>query len=165
MTGRGLPNARAKRPLRDCLRSLIWNRKGHPVVQSTPDISEQEQYHAALIAEFERVWPWLEKAVRRFGNTHTKEHLLMRVLFSRAQLWTEKNAALITSIERYDNGYLEVRGWLGGGSIGGLRVIEKRVELWAKSIGAQRLTILGRRGWLRALTGWRELAVMIAKDI
>lgn len=58
-----------------------------------------------------------------------------------------------------------MRGWLGGGSIGGLRKIEQQVEVWAKSMGAQRLTILGRRGWLRALTGWRELAALIAKDL
>ena len=122
-----------------------------------------------MLDEFERVWPWLEKAVRRYGDTHRKEHVLQRILDGRAQLWTERNAALITSIERYDTGLVEVRGWLGGGrparSIGDLRRIEKRVEAWAKDIGAQRLTILGRRGWLRALTGWRELAVLIVKDI
>jgi hypothetical protein len=118
-----------------------------------------------MIEDYNRVWPWLEKAAKRFGNTHTKEHVLQRILDGRAQLWTERNAALVTSIERYDSGYVEVRGWLGGGSIAGLKTIEKRVEVWAKSIGAQRLTILGRRGWLRALTGWRELAVLMAKEL
>lgn len=121
-----------------------------------------------MLAEYERVWPWLEKAAGRYGNTHTKESVLARLLDGRAQLWTERNAALITSIERYDTGMVEVRGWLGAGkpgrSLTDLRKIEKRVEAWAKSIGAQRLTILGRRGWLRALTGWRELAVLIVRD-
>lgn len=118
-----------------------------------------------MIEDFNRVWPWLEKAAKRYGDTHRKEHVLRRLLDGRAQLWTERDAALVTSVERYDSGMVEVRGWLGGGSIGGLRKIEIRVEVWAKSIGAHRLTILGRRGWLRALTGWRELAVLIAKDL
>jgi hypothetical protein len=115
--------------------------------------------------ELDRVWPWLEKAVRRFGNTHTKEHIRQRLADGRAQLWTERDAALVTSIERYDSGMVEVRGWLGGGSLDGLRRIEKRVEPWARSIGAKRLSILGRPGWIRALANWRLLATFIVKEL
>src|SRR5690606_8031078 len=50
------------------------------------------------IIEFNRVWKWLEKAVKRGGNTHEKQHVLARILDGRAQLWTNREAAAVTSI-------------------------------------------------------------------
>lgn len=41
-----------------------------------------------MLEDFQRVWPWLEKAARRYGDTHRKEHVLQRLLDGRAQLWT-----------------------------------------------------------------------------
>jgi hypothetical protein len=115
--------------------------------------------------EFARVWPWLEKSILRYGDTHRKEHVYQRLLEHKAQLWTEKDAAVITSLEEYDTGFLEVQGWLAGGSIGGVKKIEHRIEQWARQIGAHRMTLVGRKGWQRALPGYHELFTTIAKDL
>jgi len=165
MTNVAFPPARLRRQCRERLRSIYLGLKRQQPSQPIPTRRQLEQLTANVFAEYERAWPWLEKAVAQFGGTHRKEHVLERVIHNRAQLWTELDAAAVTSVECYDTGLVEVRIWLGGGSIEGLRVIEKRVEAWARLIGAQRLTILGRRGWLRALDGWNEMAVMMTKEI
>lgn len=118
-----------------------------------------------LQAELDRVWPWLEKAVKRYGDTHRKEHILARIVAGKVQLWTEKDAAAITSIEVYDAGLTEVHIWLCGGKMRGAKQLETRISKWAKDIGAQRILVAGRKGWCRALPGYRELLVTIVKDL
>lgn len=117
------------------------------------------------IIEFNRVWKWLEKAVKRGGNTHEKQHVLARILDGRAQLWTNREAAAVTSIEVYDNGFKEVHIWLCGGKLDGAKELEERIAAWGKEMGAQRLLIVGRKGWLRALPDYRELLAIIVKDL
>lgn len=114
--------------------------------------------------ELDRVWPWLEAALAHAGDTHRKEHILARILDGRAQLWTEPGAACVTSIERSDTGLREVNGWLAGGDLDGVRRIVARAEQWGREIGCQRALITGRRGWLRALPGYREAATVLIKD-
>ncbi|MHA6684503.1 hypothetical protein ACX3P0_02740 [Mesorhizobium sp. A556] len=118
-----------------------------------------------MLDEYARVWPMLERAVRRYGNLHTKESILQRLLDGRAQLWTDKDAAVVSRIERYDTGFVEIECWLGGGKMAGCLRLEKRIEAWGKSIGANRIGIVGRKGWPRALPGYREIITISVKDI
>lgn len=117
-----------------------------------------------LRAELDRVWPWLEKAIERSGGTHHKEHLLARIFAGKAQLWTEEDGACVTTIEKYDTGLLEVYGWLAGGELEAVQRIVARIEKWAKANGINRARIEGRRGWVKALPGYRELATVICKE-
>lgn len=118
-----------------------------------------------LQAELDRVWPWLEASLVPYGDTHRKEHVLARILAGKAQLWTEDDAACVTTVEKYDTGLLEVYGWLAGGNLKTVQQIVARIEAWAKANGINRARIEGRRGWVKALPGYRELATVICKEL
>lgn len=118
-----------------------------------------------LDEQFERCWPWLEAAAAPYGNTTSKDHVYQRLVDGRAQLWTDDTAVLVTSIERHDTGLTELYGWLAGGDMAGLLRIHDKAEAWARSAGIDRLTISGRRGFLKTLPGYRELSTTIVKDL
>jgi len=116
--------------------------------------------------DFRRVWPWLAKAVEQYGPTHTMDGVWSRIANGDSQLWTNQHSAVVTSVERYpDTGLVEVHGWLAGGMLDGVRHLEGCVERWARSIGASRIMIVGRRGWLRGFDGYRELVTTMTKDL
>lgn len=116
--------------------------------------------------EFLRAWPWLQKAVEHAGSTCTKDGIWERIANGDCQLWLEPSAAVVTLIETYpDTGFCEVRCWLAGGKMTDARRIERRISEWAAGIGARRILIEGRRGWLRALRGYDEIATTMTKDL
>lgn len=120
---------------------------------------------ADIVIEFNRVWPLLAKAVRRAGNTHQKEHVLARILDGRAQLWTNRDAAIVTSIEVYDSGFKEILGWLAGGKLEAVQELRDRAEAWGKSTGCQRSQIISRPGFERAFPDYRRAAIVLVKDL
>lgn len=118
-----------------------------------------------LRAEFERVWPWLEKAVSHSKEPFTADDVWQRIEDEMAQLWSAHDAAAVTTVEVYPNGEKSVRIWLAGGSLDSLIRICSFIEEWAKLKGAKSVTILGRRGWLRALDGYDEVATCMKKEL
>src|SRR5688572_5602081 len=43
---------------------------------------------------------------------------------------------------------------------GQIRFLYDHIERWARDIGCSRMRIMGRRGWLRALEGYRQTGVI-----
>lgn len=123
------------------------------------------EFMKKLIEEFERVWPWLEPSLERYGHTHTKDDVFQRIISNKAQLWTDEEAAVVSSIEAFPTGFIEIYGWLTGGKIEGVLRLEKRIEEWGRSIKANRMSLIGRRGFLKALPEYKEQAVHMTKDI
>jgi len=116
--------------------------------------------------EFRRVWPWLQAAADRYGRTNTMDGVWARIADGECQLWVEPEAAVLTVIDVYrDTGLRDVRCWLAGGRIDDALKIEDRITVWAKTIGAERILITGRRGWLRALDGYEETMTTMVKDL
>lgn len=115
--------------------------------------------------QFDRTWPWLESAMQVYGKTHEKEHLWMEIYTGRAQLWPMPNAVNLTTVETHPTGLKEARAWLAGGDLKDIVTWEGPMCEWAKSIGCHRTSIVGRRGWLKALPGYRELVTTFAKDL
>lgn len=116
-------------------------------------------------AEFDRVWPLLERALAAYGDTHTKDGIRERCRSGLAQLWTNGEAAIVTSIERYDTGLSECHQWLAGGEMDAVLAMRPDIEAWAKSLGCTRMMIVGRKGWARVLPDYRPLAVTFAKEL
>ncbi len=121
---------------------------------------------AASRRDFLRVWHWLEQVVEHYGPTPTRAGAWNRIANGDCQRWTSGGAAVVTSIEKYpDTGLVEVHGWLAGGDLDSVRLLESDVAAWARSIGAARIMLVGRRGWLRGFDGYRELVTTMTKDL
>ncbi len=116
-------------------------------------------------AEFDRVWPWLDKAANGEFQTDTAETLWQRIIGGKLDLWTTANSAVVTSIEVYGNGVKEIRCWLAGGDLTEIQQIEPAIAHYGKQNGCKQISILGRRGWFRALEGYKQTAVILAKEI
>ena len=114
--------------------------------------------------QYERLWPYLQSAMLTYGETHSKDDLWNMVQSGHAQLWPMNNAAMLLTIEEYPSGLKEANVWLAGGDIDEIRQWEPVIEDFCKSQGCTRSVIKGRRGWLRALKGYREVATIMIKD-
>lgn len=116
-------------------------------------------------AEFDRLWPLLQEAVHRYGETHDKEHVWARIETGYAQFWALSNSALVTEIQTYETGLREIRGWLAAGDIEEIKAFIPKLEDFGRIAGCKRATITGRRGWLRAFDDYREVATIMVKEL
>lgn len=118
----------------------------------------------ATVREFLRVWPWLEKAIEE-PAAHRKEHVWAAIERGDAQLWTNDGAAVVTEIAVYPSGLRSLNAWLSGGELDAVRELDARIDAYAREKNCRTRTIIGRRGWLRALPGYRETGVVLTKDM
>ncbi len=116
-------------------------------------------------AMFEHSWPWLCASMLRYGKTHNKEDIWREIAEGRAQLHPLPHAAMLTTIEQYPAGLKEIKGWLAGGDLREIVAYEPVLAAWGKEIGCTRASIVGRRGWMKAMPGYFENGVILTKDL
>jgi hypothetical protein len=118
-------------------------------------------------AEWARCGPWLQAALDHSGDTHTLTDVEAMVRRRDARFWAGRQAAMVTLIEDEPRQRRFII-WLAGGELSEL-VNEMRpaAEVWARLRGCQRVLIVGRPGWERALAaeGYAPLARLIAKEL
>ena len=116
----------------------------------------------SLLAEWERCGDYIEDALEYAQFSHTLEDVLRVVLAGDAQFWPESKAALVTEIIDYPQ-RRTLRFWLAGGNLETLRDLEIAAIEWSKHWGCTASEIIGRRGWVRALNGYKEAATVGVK--
>lgn len=127
---------------------------------------EDFRHREWLQREFDRCWPFLEPALAYAGNTFGREHVWRRIFVEqRAQLWPGTTAAVVTTIETHPDASRSLIGWLAGGELDEVQRLEAQIRPWAKKMGCVRIRIIGRRGWLRGLDAYREVATIMETDL
>jgi hypothetical protein len=120
----------------------------------------------AAHAELERVWPLLEAAILAYAPTHRIEHVRVKLDSGHCQIWTTPNAAFVSEIRVWPTGLREAIGWLAGGDLDELLMMQPAFEAWARSKDCKRIGIqLGREGWERKLDGYRKTGIQLVKDL
>lgn len=127
-------------------------------------MTEAERTAAWIMAEFDRVAPFLQGALDRDLGTHDLEDVRDLLLSAPVQLWTTANAAMVTVVETYPRKKM-LRGWLSGGKLEEIVAYEPKIRDWAKRQGCDLIVIGGRKGWLRAFEGYQEASTVIAREI
>lgn len=118
-----------------------------------------------LRSEFERCKPWIEAALKRdVIGTHDADDVWNVIEAGQAQLWPTPNSAVVTKIDTYPKARI-LQAWLAGGKLREIRSTEARIREWAKAAGCDFFVIAGRRGWARALKGYREVLAVSARDL
>ena len=115
--------------------------------------------------QFDRLWPLLERALEEHPGTYAKEDVWAEVASGQSQLWPLANSVVVTTLRTYPTGYRELRGWLAAGEVAEIAALEPFICGWAKENGCQRFVLTGRRGWVKALPGYREKAVFLTKEL
>lgn len=119
---------------------------------------------AWLATEFLRCRPWLQAALDRDVGTHTLDDVWHLLATGPVQLWPTPNAAMVTVVEQYPQAKL-LRGWLSGGSLREIQAHEPIIRAFGEREGCSKVLINGRRGWLGAFDGYREVSTTMVRDI
>lgn len=126
-----------------------------------------------LLDEFERCWPWLEASLEPVAYvhddiaypTHCKLHVWQRIVTGRAKLWPGKHCVILTEFIDHPSGLRSQNTWLAGGELDEIVAMMPSIEQWGAANGCHRQIGNGRKGWLRAFTGYREFGVRKQKDL
>ena len=98
------------------------------------------------------------------GGTHRPADVLDLVISGHAQLWANEGAAGVTQLVPTPIANI-CRYWLGGGEMDALKALDEPIEAWAREQGCTRIEIQGRRGWERALRGYRHRGVVLTREL
>lgn len=118
-----------------------------------------------LVDEWVRCEPFIQRAVDRSEGCFDIEHVWGQIANGNAQLWPGDASAVVTRIEQHPSGIKSLLGWLAGGEMEEVKALALRAEQWAKSHGCTRVEIVGRRGWLRSMPGYREAFTVLVKEL
>lgn len=84
-----------------------------------------------------------------------------------AQLWLGEKSALVALVEEHPTGPA-LCIWLAGGDLEELvQELRPKAEAWGRAQGCNKVTIMGRRGWVKALSpvGYKPTAVVMTKEL
>lgn len=120
---------------------------------------------AWLRAEFLRCRPWIEAALKRdVIATHDAEDVWELIKAGHAQLWPTPNSVVVTKIDAYPKARV-LTFWVAGGKLKEIRFTEAQVYAWARVAGCTFAAIAGRRGWARALKGYKETGSIVVRKL
>ena len=125
---------------------------------------QQEHSTISLSAEWDRCAGWIQAALDHAHGTHTLVDVFDMVERGDAQFWPFHNAAIVTEIVQYPQ-FRTLRFWLAGGNLKTLVEAEPALVNWSKSWGCKSVEIVGRRGWHRALKGYKPTSTIMAKEL
>jgi hypothetical protein len=125
----------------------------------------QDVIDPAFEAEWTRCAPWIGAALEYSGGSHDLEDVKAAVERGEARLWGWPNSAVVTELQNWPRGrFLLI--WLAGGALDELRdVMLPQVEDYGREQGCDRVYVIGRSGWAKALPGYRQVAVSVAKEL
>jgi hypothetical protein len=105
--------------------------------------------------EWKRCRHWIEAALVRV-TTHTIEDVEIGLVKGIYVFWPASRSAAITEIHDYPRAK-HMHLFLAGGDLDELRSMVPMWQSWARFNGCSKVTLVGRRGWERALKqqGWK----------
>lgn len=113
--------------------------------------------------------PLIQKAIDKTSDFFRVDDVRALVEAQKAQLWLvvdkEPVAAWVTTVERSPSNTRVRVMWCGGEDSDEWLPLFEGVENWARSIGASKLTIFGRKGWIKKLPTYRQAAVVLEKKL
>jgi hypothetical protein len=129
------------------------------------------QFHDII---WPQIKPFLVAALARDElGRYDIDDLLQEILLGHVRLWVsydrerhEFEMAVVTQIVRHPQ-VSECKVWAGGGKNmkSWLGEFTREIEAYARAEGCRYLTGGGRIGWTRAIPGWRQVGIEIAKEL
>jgi hypothetical protein len=119
-----------------------------------------------LVDELERLKREIERSLVYTYGTHTFDDIVLMVMQGRVRLWTTPGSFMLVEQVAYPQ-QVHHHIFLAGGVLEELVSLHEPVIAVAREAGACRLTITGRRGWVKALEtwGWREAHTTVGLEI
>ncbi len=93
----------------------------------------------------------LQKALDFGGNTHSLGDVARAVKEGTAEWWRGENSDILTEFYEYPMSGRACRVWLASGDMRECLKMYDDIEAWARRNDAERMEIVGRRGWRRVM--------------
>ena len=109
--------------------------------------------------------PEIERALSRYGMM-TFDDIVEDVLASRKLLFDNDEAFAVVDMSYYTKGNV-AHVLVAGGTSEGLRKLQDITTQFFKLIGVKKMTMLGRKGFLRSLPdmGWKQTMVFMEREL
>lgn len=120
----------------------------------------------ARIAVLEKFEDKINDALAYGGGAHSYDDVCADVLSGKLLLINNDDAAVFVEIVDYTN-YKAFHVFVAVGELSAVLELEKDLPDLAKACGCSKLSLAGRKGWVRTLTqlGWRQSLVIMTKDV
>lgn len=114
----------------------------------------------------ERALELIQQALDRSLGDYHLEDVVRFIAEGKLQLWATENSVAVTEVIVYPR-KKAVLVLLAAGDLDEIRESIPMIEDFAKAIGADRITLCGRRGWVRALEkeGFVEQHTWASKEV
>ena len=108
----------------------------------------------------------LVEALNHSGGSHTFQNIVDAVQQEVMQFWPMEKSCLVTEVINYPN-LKTLHIFLAGGDLEEIKSIDSTLEFLCQEIGADYISLSGRRGWIKALAdiGYELSHVTLAKKV
>ena len=108
----------------------------------------------------------LVEALNHSGGSHTFQNIVDSVQQEVMQFWPMEKSCLVTEVINYPN-IKCLHLFLAGGDLQEIKSIDSTLEFLCQEIGADYISLSGRRGWIKALAdiGYELSHVTLAKKV
>lgn len=109
----------------------------------------------------------IEAALAFADDSHSFEDIKKAIEKGELQFWPGFSSVIITEIVQVPR-FKSVNLFLAGGNLPELQAMLPEIENFARHVGAERITLNGRKGWLRTFLvheGYAEKLVTLEKKL
>lgn len=108
----------------------------------------------------------LIEALEHSGGSHTFQNIVDSVQNEVMQFWPMEKSCLVTEVINYPR-LKTLHIFLAGGDLEEIKSIDNTLEFLCQEIGADYISLSGRRGWIKALAdiGYELSHVTLAKKV
>lgn len=109
---------------------------------------------------------WITDALEHSNGTHKLEDILHSLQTGEMQLWANDKACVVSLVQQYPQKKVCFI-FLAGGELESVLKMQPQVTEWAKAQGCELLSMVGRKGWAKALNkvGWKSGQVCMTRNI
>ena len=124
----------------------------------------QEHFNTRLLDNFNKALPHIRAALKHCGDTHKPAHVWAMLVARECELYVNENSAVVTQILKMPNGD-QLHFWLAGGNLSEIKKLEQDIIDQAKKNGIKRVSLVGRAGWLKELSGYKDAGRILVKEL
>lgn len=106
----------------------------------------------------------LSRVIEEGLNDYSEDQIYNLLTAQRVEAWRDGDNLVVTQLVELSGGRICCLAY-GSGDIETIRKMVANIEKLACERGVHRIRIIGRRGWLKALNGFREVHTVMEKDL
>ncbi len=121
----------------------------------------------AWLADWVRCEPYIAAGLEYAEGTHSLDDVFLSVMTGQRQFWPGERSAIVTEVNDFPQKKV-LHFFVAGGELEELNRMQQAIEVWAREQGCTRITLAGRRGWLRSFLrdeGYKPKWTVMSKEI